>query len=112
LTALRAFNRKERFLLVQWALDRPGFALGGGFRNKLEQACGLDLSGEAVVAMDYHLDWLYAALMWASDPSIQPGLQVARPAGRQTVTRLGSSRARRRTWTYSWRLRGRRAPLA
>jgi hypothetical protein len=77
LTALRSFNRKERFLLLQWVLDRPGFPLGEGFRMKLEEACELELSGETVVAMDYHLDWLYAALRWARDDLV-PGTQIAR----------------------------------
>jgi hypothetical protein len=80
LSALRSLNRKERYLLLQWVLDRPGFPLGDAFRMKLEEACEVDLSGEAVVAMDYHLDWLYAALRWARDDLV-PGQELPRDDG-------------------------------
>jgi hypothetical protein len=38
---LRSFNRKERFLLVAWAVDRPNFLLGDDFRRTVFRASGL-----------------------------------------------------------------------
>ena len=66
---LREFNRKERFFLVGWALSNPGFALGDTFRSELQQQLGLDVEipGDAFVAMDYHLEWLYASLILAAN---------------------------------------------
>lgn len=64
--ALRAFNRKERFLLVGWALDNPSFTLGYEFRRALEAATGIAIPPDAFVAMDYHINWLYAALLWGT----------------------------------------------
>jgi hypothetical protein len=59
---LRRFNRKERFYLLGFALDRPSFTLGRPFRSKLLAAFGLHVPTDAFVAMDYHLTWLYASL--------------------------------------------------
>jgi hypothetical protein len=75
--ALGAFNRKERFLLVGWALDRAEFTLGAEFRERLGEVCGTTVPDDAFVAMDYHLDWLYAALLWA-DGKAKPGVPHAR----------------------------------
>jgi hypothetical protein len=68
--ALRAFNRKERFLLVGWALDRATFPLGHEFRMALSQTIDVDVPADAYVAMDYHLSWLYCAMMWASGKAV------------------------------------------
>lgn len=32
------------------------------FRVQLSARCGIDVPGNAFVAMDFHLDWLHAAL--------------------------------------------------
>lgn len=64
---LRAFNRKERFLLVGQALDNPQFALGESFRDTLSSLLDRSVPSDAYCAMDYHLDWLYAALKWSCD---------------------------------------------
>ena len=59
---LRAFNRKERFFLVGQALGKPSFTLDAQFRGRLDEVFGLQVPENAFVAMDYHLDWLYASL--------------------------------------------------
>lgn len=68
-TALKAFDRRERGLVVGWALDNVAFSPGFEFRTQLERAlppaCG-PVSADAFVAMDYELRWLYGALAWSS----------------------------------------------
>ncbi|MDE2686145.1 MAG: hypothetical protein OXI16_01405 [Chloroflexota bacterium] len=61
---LSRFNRKERFFLVGNALGKKDFSLSCGFRKRLQHAVGLDecIPAHAFVAMDYHLDWIAAAL--------------------------------------------------
>ena len=60
------FNRKERFFLVGLALGNERFALSKPFRAKVGQALNLTIPPDAFVAMDYHLDWVYASLFLAS----------------------------------------------
>jgi hypothetical protein len=60
---LRAFNRKERFFLVGWALGNPHFALSEPFRQLLQDDCGLSPPSDAFCAMDFHLDWIHACLV-------------------------------------------------
>jgi hypothetical protein len=66
---LRQFNRKERFFLVGWALGNPSFTLGESFCSELQKDLQLPVGipADAFVAMDYHLEWLYAALRMASN---------------------------------------------
>ncbi len=67
---LESFNRKERFFLIAHALGQsdsgePAFSLSDSFRKDLSipaDACRI------FVAMDYHLDWLQAALHLYRDP--------------------------------------------
>lgn len=68
LTTLESFNRKERFFLVSQALGNPKFELSTGFREKLGEKVGLTAQGieipsNAFAAMDYHLNWVHAALV-------------------------------------------------
>ncbi len=58
------FNRKERFFLVGDALGKRNFGLSSDFRKRLQNAIGLNESipPDAFAAMDYHLDWIAAAL--------------------------------------------------
>ncbi|MBI5488795.1 MAG: hypothetical protein HY905_15780 [Deltaproteobacteria bacterium] len=65
LTVIESFNRKERFFLVAAALDNPRLRLGRAFRQRLGTALRLDIPSSALVAMDYHLDWLWASLCLA-----------------------------------------------
>jgi hypothetical protein len=63
--ALRAFDRRERGLVVAWALDRIGFSIGYEFRTQLGDAlpdsCS-PVSADAFAAMDYEMRWLHGAL--------------------------------------------------
>lgn len=59
---LESFNRKERFFLVGAALGNPRFQLDGVFRERVGAGFGLDIPGDAFVAMDYHLDWIQASV--------------------------------------------------
>jgi hypothetical protein len=76
---LAAFNRTERFLLVGWALGKPAFELDAHFRTILGDKCGLTIPTGCFVAMDFHLDWLYAALEWWAGRA-QPEQLMDRPA--------------------------------
>jgi hypothetical protein len=58
---LRSFDSHERGLLLQWATDQP-FRVGAGLCSAVHQAIGIRPSDDALVAMDYTLDWLYAAI--------------------------------------------------
>ena len=62
ITILKSLNRKERFFLVADALGNQDFQLGDEFRTKLGSAAKVEIPSDAWVAMDYHLDWLSAAL--------------------------------------------------
>ena len=69
---LAHFNRKERFLLVGQALGNPTFSLGSPFRRTLAELLERPVPPDAYCAMDYHLDWLFAAVMWA-EGKVHPG---------------------------------------
>lgn len=86
--ALRRFNRKERFILAEWLLAPAPFALGRAPRSELATALGdrgvVDVPEGSFVAIDYHLDWVYAALCihsgkWSADG----GAPEQRPGGNQ-----------------------------
>ena len=72
---LESFNRKERFFLVAQALGcsnsagEPAFSLSDSFRKQLDEIIKPTAIPEepamVFVAMDYHLDWLQAALILA-----------------------------------------------
>ena len=60
LELLESFNRKERFFLVSQAVGE--FQLNDDFRRELGKAINVDVPHDAFTAMDYHLEWLTAAL--------------------------------------------------
>ena len=71
---LESFNRKERFFLIAHALGlhsgsgEPAFSLSDSFREKLNKKIDVAIPPDpenVFVAMDYHLDWLQAALILA-----------------------------------------------
>jgi hypothetical protein len=64
---LGRLNRKERYHLISCALGSPGFRLCEAFRTKLSEATELTVPEDAFVAMDYHLNWIYASCILASD---------------------------------------------
>ena len=57
---LESFNRKERFFLISQAVGE--FQLNDDFRRELGKAINVDVPHDAFTAMDYHLEWLTAAL--------------------------------------------------
>jgi hypothetical protein len=73
---LRAFNRKERFFLLNAAL--VGFNLSDQFRDLLGEQLDLSVPNDAYVAMDYHLTWLYASLFLAAH-DLTPETSLRRP---------------------------------
>lgn len=57
---LESFNRKERFFLISQVLGN--FQLSDDFRRELGKTIGLTIPEGSFTAMDYHLEWLTAAL--------------------------------------------------
>ena len=87
--ALKRFNRKERFHLLHHVLGYEGwsFRLSDEFREELGRKIGERVPPEALVMMDYHLDWIGMAV-WLSGqhalPTKQtPALNEGRVAGNQ-----------------------------
>ena len=64
---LKDFNSKERFFLVGQILGNPSFTLASEFREKLSNLLKIQIPADALSAMDYHIDWLYASLNLAKD---------------------------------------------
>jgi hypothetical protein len=65
---LRLFNRKERFYVVKQATE-GGFEIDKTFKQLLEKELGIVITDQsAYMAMDYHLDWIYASLFLANQP--------------------------------------------
>ncbi|MDA0799265.1 MAG: hypothetical protein O2826_04930 [Chloroflexi bacterium] len=77
---LAALNRKERFFLVAEALGKPTFELSAAFRERVGDAFDLSIPTSAFVAMDYHLDWIYASL-FLSDQGVDASGVHANPDG-------------------------------
>lgn len=73
---LRRFNRKERFHLLHHVLgcENWSFRLGDKFRMALGSNIGEPVPGDALVMMDYHLDWISMAV-WLSERSEPPTKQ-------------------------------------
>jgi hypothetical protein len=68
---LKAFNRRERFFVVGWALDNPHFTVGDEFRAHLARDTGIQIPADAFCAMDFPLDWIKGCL-WLTKVSKQP----------------------------------------
>ena len=58
---LDKLNRKERFFLIGMTLGTPSFKLDRIFRQKLSEEFSVVIPDNVFVAMDYHLNWIYAA---------------------------------------------------
>lgn len=67
ISLLKYFNRKERFFLIGQALGNKDFNLSDDFRNVIAKKLNLEIPKDAFVAMDYHLDWIYASLYCAKE---------------------------------------------
>lgn len=63
---LQRFNRKERYWLLADALGY-NLSLDKSYREKIKNIIGVDVPEDAWWALDYHFDWLYAALSCAPD---------------------------------------------
>jgi hypothetical protein len=72
ISTLRELNAKERFFLVRYALGNPDFKLGPDFRVALSKKIRQEIPEDAFCAMDYHLDWIHAALVAAAKGPISP----------------------------------------
>ena len=64
LEILKSFNRKERFYLISQALGNRDFKLASSFRNQVGGKLNIAIPENSFVAMDYHLDWIYASLKY------------------------------------------------
>jgi hypothetical protein len=64
---LKDFNSKERFFLTGQILGNPSFTPSSEFREKLSALLEIPVPADALSAMDYHIDWLYASLILAKD---------------------------------------------
>ena len=64
---LSAFNRKERYYVVRKLLGNASHPPAPSFRHELGSELDLTIPADPWWAMDYHLDWMYAALVLARD---------------------------------------------
>jgi hypothetical protein len=72
---LKLFNAKERFALVSHILGNASFEPAADFMRNITELYGVSSVPYAVYgAMDYHLDWLYAALL---DPGIDAPMPLS-----------------------------------
>jgi hypothetical protein len=70
---LKSLNRKERFFLVGMALGNEDFRLSDEFRRTLSARLKLNgIPASCFAAMDYHLDWLFAALCTVDNQGDKP----------------------------------------
>ena len=99
---LESFNRKERYFLIRQAVG--GFKLSDEFRRELGNATGLAIPQDAFAAMDYHLDWLTAALHAYERGNDDLPLTIRNVWSEGTKrTSTYSSRSRRaKSTTWSW----------
>jgi hypothetical protein len=67
---LKDFNSKERFFLTGQILGNPSFTPSSEFREKLSELLEISVPVDALSAMDYHIDWLYAGLNLAKDNNL------------------------------------------
>jgi len=66
---LDAFDRKERHFLIRFVLGQVAETTDAGFRSEVGAALDLMIPDTAQWWMDYHLDWLYAALVLDTSPA-------------------------------------------
>ena len=77
---LQRFNRKERFHLLHHVLGFEGrsFRLGEEFRKALGANIGVGVPADALVVMDYHLDWISMGV-WLAGQEALPTKQAPAP---------------------------------
>jgi len=59
---LDLLNSKERFHLIKKVIGEGRITVSQDFMHDLQNETGLVITQRPFVAIDYHLDWLYAAL--------------------------------------------------
>lgn len=64
---LSLFNAKERFYLIGQALGNQKFQLSDAFIDELQKAIKIPIPSKYFVAMDYHIDWIFASLQCSAD---------------------------------------------
>jgi hypothetical protein len=85
---LRTFNVKERFHLIRRALGIGEFKLGSAFRRQLGGELRLTVPEHHFAAIDYHLNWIYAALFLSSNQgAVEPYQNPITPDGSYIVQR-------------------------
>jgi hypothetical protein len=85
LKAIDAFNRKERFFVFTQATGNADLRLSDEFRKSLSEATGTAIPQDAKCYIDYHLDWLHAAVELIRYPAAGP----VRPNGVEVVATPG-----------------------
>lgn len=70
ITLLKNFNRKERFFLIGQVLGNKGFTLSQSFRDQIGEKLSIEIPVDSFVAMDFHLDWIYATLLASTKESL------------------------------------------
>lgn len=69
---IERFNRKERHILWEQATGSGSrVALSSSYRQKLSDAIGVHVPDKHLVAVDLHLNWLYAALLAHSGKALE-----------------------------------------
>ncbi len=71
---LKDFNSKERFFLAGQILGNPSFTLPRSFVKSSVTFWKFRIPADALSAMDYHIDWLYASLNLAKDDDLIKGI--------------------------------------
>lgn len=67
---LRRFNRKERYWLLKAAHGNDFETLDPAFCDKLSSLTGVNVAKDSWWAMDYHWDWLSAAIQLYGNPDV------------------------------------------
>ena len=79
---LERFDSHERGILLQW-MSGKSFVIGDELNTQLEKMLGEKVPSDAFVAMDFTLDWLYAAVRCWHDPTLWEGDWIPRPASHE-----------------------------
>jgi hypothetical protein len=59
---LRALNSKERFYLFTEAVGSDGLKISKRYLERIEKVFGIKITENYFAGIDFHLDWIYAAL--------------------------------------------------
>ncbi|SOC37295.1 hypothetical protein SAMN05892877_10498 [Rhizobium subbaraonis] len=78
---LRLFNRKERYWLIRNALGEKNqeLPLSNSFRERLGKVIDTNIPADAWWALDYHIDWLFGALVLDRTPEDAESKPIENP---------------------------------